>query len=105
MAKYLLAFALSLNLVALGQDHKKLPVHSRDYVPDERTAERIAEAVLGGQFGQERVNEQLPLFTLSPAKDVWLVQGTLHGVHGAGGNFGVWIDKHDGCVGVIEEMK
>jgi len=49
-------------MVAFGKDAGKAPSHP-DYVPDEKTAERIAEAVLVAQFGQERVNAQLPLST------------------------------------------
>jgi hypothetical protein len=91
-------------MVPFGQTGGKAPTH-RDYVPDEKTAERIAEAVLVGQFGQQRVSAQLPLHAESTGKDVWLVQGSVKEPHGFGGNFGVWVDKHDGCVSVIEGMK
>jgi hypothetical protein len=100
----LLAVVLLLTMVASGKDLGKTPSHP-DYVPDEKTAERIAEAVLIGQFGQERVNAQLPLHAVSTSKDAWLVQGTLHELHGPGGNFGVWVNKHTGCVTVMERMK
>jgi hypothetical protein len=76
-----------------------------DYVPDERTAVRIAEALLVSQFGQERVNAQLPLQADSIDKDNWLVQGLPHGPKEQGGNFGVWVDKHSGCAYVMERMK
>jgi hypothetical protein len=79
-----------------------------DYVPDQKTAERIAEAMLVGQFGQERVNAQLPLHAESMGKDQWLVQGSLKDKEGrtqVGGNFGVWVNKHTGCISVIERMK
>jgi hypothetical protein len=77
-------------------------------VPDEKTAERIAEAVLIAQFGQDRVNAQLPLRTVSTGKDAWLVQGPVKDNEGrtqVGGAFGVWVDKHTGCVSVMERMK
>jgi NTF2 fold immunity protein len=90
--------------VASGQAMGK-PWPHPDYVPNERTAERIAEAVLVAQFGQERVEFQLPLRVRSTSKDLWLVEGTIRETIAAGGNFGVWINKHSGCVSVIEHMK
>jgi NTF2 fold immunity protein len=94
------AAVLLFTIVALG----KVQPHP-DYVPDEKTAERIAEAILLSQFGQERVGGQLPLRAVSTSKALWLVQGASHDPHGPGGNFGVWINKHSGCVSVIEHMK
>jgi hypothetical protein len=95
---------LVLTMVALGKDSGKVQPHP-DYVPNEKTAERIAEAVLVSQFGQDRVNAQLPLTVVSTSKDLWLVQGMVHEPHGPGGNFGVWINKHSGCIKTMEHMK
>lgn len=103
----LLGVVLLLTMVAFGKDAGKTLPHP-DYVPDEKTAERIAEAVLVGQFGQERVNAQLPLRAVSTSKDAWLVQGAVKDKEGrtqVGGAFGVWINKHTGCVSVMERMK
>ena len=46
-----------LNTLTFGKD-----THSdhRDYVPDKKTAERIAEAVLEAQFGEERIKTPGP---------------------------------------------
>lgn len=102
----LLGVMLLLTMVAFGKDSGK--VSHPDYVPDEKTAERIAEAVLVAQFGQERVNAQLPFHTSSMSKDQWLVQGAIKDKEGrtqVGGAFGVWVNKHNGCVSVIERMK
>jgi len=95
---------LLLTMIAFGKDLGKVQPHP-DYVPDEKTAERVAEAVLVSQFGQERVSAQLPLRVVSTSKALWLVQGVVHEPHGPGGNFGVWINKHSGCVEVMEHMK
>lgn len=77
-----------------------------DYVPDQKTAERIAGAVLDSMYGHERVEAQLPLRAESADKDYWLVQGSIRQPHGPGGNFGVWINKHSGCIAnVVEKMK
>jgi NTF2 fold immunity protein len=76
--------------------------------PTKRPLSAIAAAVLVAQFGQERVNAQLPLHTASMSKDPWLVQGAVRDKEGrtqVGGSFGVWVDKHRGCVSVIERMK
>ena len=104
IVRILLVVILLLTMVAFGKSPPKAPSHP-DYVPDEKTAVRIAEAVLIAQFGQGRVNAQLPLHAVSTSKNAWLVQGTLHGLHGPGGNFGVWVNKHTGCVTVMEHMK
>lgn len=101
-----LAVVLWFAIVASGKDLEKVP--HPDYVPDEKTAVRIAEAVLIGQFGDERVNAQLPLSAMSTSKDSWLVQGSIKDKEGrtqVGGSLAVWVDKHTGCVSVIEHMK
>jgi hypothetical protein len=91
-------------LVSFGQAQKKAGPHP-DYVPDAKTAQRIAEAVLIGQFGEQRVNGQMPLLAQSTSKDLWLVQGHLKDIKGPGGNFGVWVIKHDASVKIMERMK
>jgi len=96
--------ALLLTIIAFGQDLGRVVPHP-DYVPDEKTAERVAEAVLISQFGQERVSAQLPLRAVSAGKGFWLVQGMVHELHAPGGNFGVWVNKHSGCIKVMEHMK
>lgn len=103
----ILGILLILTLVSFGQSHKKTAIHP-DCVPDVKTAERIAEAVLVGQFGDDRVAAKLPLHSASMSTDVWLVEGSLKDKEGrtqVGGNFGVWANKHDGSVSVMERMK
>jgi hypothetical protein len=89
-------------LVAAGQTPKK----HRDYVPDEKTAVQIAQAVLAAQFGEERVKAQLPLQASNSYGDVWIVQGTEPGPPHKGGGLAVMINRHSGCiVNVMEHMK
>jgi hypothetical protein len=79
-----------------------------DYVPDQGTASRIAEAILIGQYGEEQVKAQLPLLVDGSNKRYWIVQGHAHGdkAPSFGGGYAVWIDKHSGCIGmVVESMK
>jgi hypothetical protein len=104
MKRYMVIVLL---LLAMAFGKNSIQIHP-NYVPDEKTAERVAEAVLTGQFGQERVNAQLPLHAVSMSKDQWLVQGTLKDGEGrtqVGGVFGVWVNKHTAAVSVIERMK
>jgi NTF2 fold immunity protein len=79
----------------------------KDYVPDQKTAVRVAEAILVAQYGEERVNAQLPLLADGSNKDFWIVQGSAHAaVPSFGGGPAVWINKHSGCIlGVVEHMK
>jgi hypothetical protein len=87
-----------------------------NYVPDEKTAILIAEAVLVDQFGKERVSAQSPLHAESH-EEYWLVQGAFNqGVFNQkkineenmlkwGGAFSVGVNKKTGCLNVIEKMK
>jgi hypothetical protein len=106
MMAVVMAVALLLTIVAFAQ---QLPPAHPDYVPDEKTAKRIAEAVLVGQYGEERVKAQLPLLVASRGKTKWILQGTVMDREGhpqVGGGFGVLLDRHDGCVlQVVENMK
>jgi hypothetical protein len=98
---------LVLTLVSFGQTCKKAAAHP-DYVPDAKTAERIAEAVLVGQFGDDRVAAQLPLHAARMSNDVWLVEGAVKDKEGrpqVGGGFGVWVDRSDAHVSVMERVK
>jgi hypothetical protein len=82
--------------------------NDRDYVPDEKTAVSIAEAVLAGQYGQESVNAQLPFYIVNMNKERWLIQGKNKDKEGrvqTKGAVDVWIDKHTGCLSVIRESK
>jgi len=79
----------------------------RDYVPDKRTARRIAEAVLVGQYGEEQIRAQSPLLVDGSNKQYWIVQvsGGENASTLKGGGPAVWIDKHSGCLKVMEQMK
>jgi len=90
---------LASAIIAPGQPPKK---HA-DYVPDEKTAERIAEAVLVAQYGEERVNSQLPLHADGSDKNYWKVQGASTKHDRTGGGFVVTINKNSGCIGKILE--
>lgn len=78
----------------------------RDYVPDEKSAVRIAEAVLIAQYGEERVNAQRPFGGRLNYKGVWIVEANADYPPHKGGGMEVWIDKHSGCIeNVLEHSK
>jgi hypothetical protein len=54
-----------LNTLTFGKD-----THSDhlDYVPDKKTAERIAEAVLEAQFGEEQIKTPARCLSMSPIR-------------------------------------
>jgi hypothetical protein len=93
-----------LLLAALPLGGKTNKKHS-DYVPDRKTAERMAEAILIARFGEERVSAQQPLLVDGSNKDYWIVQGSLR-EKGKGSGIAVWINKHSGCiVNLVDHMK
>jgi NTF2 fold immunity protein len=95
---------LMLNTLTFGKD-----THSdhRDYVPDKKTAERIAEAVLEAQFGEEQIKTQGSLLADESNKDFWIVQvsGGKNAMPTPGGGPAVWINRHSGCMKVMAYMK
>jgi hypothetical protein len=54
------------------------------YVPDSKTAVRVAEAVLMPVYGEKRIESEEP-FTAKLEKDIWTVSGTLWCSDGHGG--------------------
>jgi hypothetical protein len=47
------------------------------YVPDKKTALRVAEAILVAVYGEEQISKEQPLRTALVEKDIWLIWGTL----------------------------
>ena len=99
---WITVLVLACTVSSPGQTPKK----DRDYVPDEKTAVRIAEAVLVASYGEERVKAQLPLHADGSNGSYWVVQGwgTGHPTSKGGGP-AVWINKRSGCVKVFEHLK
>ncbi|GGA33497.1 NTF2 fold immunity protein [Dyella nitratireducens] len=97
--------ALLFSTTAFGQAIQKTRPHP-DYVPDEKTAQAIGEAVLIARFGEESAKAQLPLRVVRSSGDFWIVQGTLGGPMRSGGGMAVWINEHSGCIeNVLTHMK
>lgn len=66
-------FCLLLSAATFGQD----AAQKKEYVPDSKTALRVAEAVLVPVYGQNKIESQRP-FTAVLGHDVWTVSGTLY---------------------------
>jgi hypothetical protein len=65
------------------------------YVPDQKTAMQVAEAVLVSVYGEGQVKAQEP-FRVSLDGNIWTVKGALP--HGPGGNAEIKLSKKDGAV-------
>jgi hypothetical protein len=66
--------AVSVILASASQKHSYVP--PKGFVPDEKTAIRIAEAVWSPIYGEEQIQGEKP-FVASLKNGVWTVQGSL----------------------------
>jgi len=78
-----LSLTLLLTVAALCQDNAGY-VPRAGYVPDSKTAVKIAEAVLVPVYGEKQIESERPL-TASLKNGVWTVAGTLRCPDGKGG--------------------
>src|SRR6266850_2616183 len=86
--------AVSAILASASQEHSDVP--SKGFVPDEKTAIRIAEAVLSPIYGEDKIRNEKP-FVASLKRGVWTVQGSLP-KGWAGGVAIAEISKSDGRI-------
>ncbi len=81
-------------LPAASQEHSYKPRNG--FVPDERTAIRIAEAVLSAIYGEKQIKSEEP-FSAKLQNGVWTVSGTIaEGVEG--GVAEIKISKRTGTI-------
>jgi hypothetical protein len=73
------------------------PIPKDGYVPDKDTAIAIAYAIAVPVFGRKDMDEEKP-FRAELNDGVWMVLGTLHCDHCAGGTLIVEIDKTSGKI-------
>ena len=66
--------AVSVILASASQKHSYVP--PKGFVPDEKTAIRIAAAVWSPIYGEEEIRSEKP-FVASLKSGVWTVQGSL----------------------------
>lgn len=105
MRRFSVILVLSLLLVGVTGAQK---THS-DYVPDKKTAEQIARAILAARYGEERVKAGLPLQVDGSNREYWIVEVSSPQEGGfirKGGGPAVWINKHSGCIlQILDQMK
>jgi|SRR5947209_3259398 len=81
--------------VAVGAEQSYVP--PKGFVPDEQTAVRIAEAVLGPIYGEEQIARERP-FTAVLKGEIWTVEGHLPASQNKGGVALAEISKLDGRI-------
>ena len=91
--RVILACTVLLASELVGQGYRP----ASGYVPDSRTAVRIAEAVLIPVYGETNIESERP-FTATLKDEVWTVTGTLHCPDGKGG-------ITQSCVGGVAEVR
>ena len=72
-------YCVFLSVMALAQEQKP----ASGYVPDSRTAVKIAEAVLMPVYGEKHIESERP-FKATLKDNTWTVAGTLHCPKGKG---------------------
>lgn len=72
---YILTFALSINNIALAESYKHSYTPKNGYVPDEKTAIKIAEAIWLPIYGEHIYNKK-PFVAILQG-EVWVIQGSL----------------------------
>jgi hypothetical protein len=90
-----LVLAIAAIVIAEGKHNYK---PKEGYVPDEKTAIRIAVAVWIPIYGEKEIEEEKP-YQAKLDKGVWTVEGSLpKGKHVLGGVAVAEIAKDDGCI-------
>jgi hypothetical protein len=91
----LLMILLAVGLVSAAESPSY--VRKGGFVPDEKTAVRIAEAVLDPIYGEQQVAQEKP-FSAALDGDTWTVQGHLPQGSNRGGVAVVELSRHDGRI-------
>jgi hypothetical protein len=90
-------YVAGLSAIALAQPHKHNYMPSKGYVPDAKTAIRIAVAVWSPIYGEKKIQEEKP-FKAKLNKGVWIVEGSLPSGWQHGGVAIAEIAKRDGRI-------
>ena len=85
----------SYSLSAQPPKHNYVPPNG--YVPDAKTAIRIAVAVWSPIYGEAKIQKEKP-FHASLTKGIWTVEGSLPGRYVTGGVAEADISKQDGRI-------
>lgn len=80
----------------MAQDHNFVPKNG--YVPDEKTAIAVAEAVLAPIYGEQKIVHERPFHaTLDSKRIVWTVEGSIPS-GSVGGVAIIKLQKQDGRI-------
>jgi hypothetical protein len=90
-------FLISMLLFGSTHSSEQSYVPEEGFVPNERTAVRIAEAVLSAIYGEDQITREQP-FTAVLKGEVWTVQGHLPASRNVGGVALAEISKTDGRI-------
>lgn len=95
IVRSLLMLLLAVGLVSAAERPSYVP--KGGFVPDEKTAVRIAEAVLDPIYGEQQIAKEKPLSATLDG-DTWTVQGHLPQDSNRGGVAVVELSKRDGRI-------
>jgi hypothetical protein len=86
---------LVLGTAMVAHIHNYVPVNG--YVPDEKTAVAVAEAILVPIYGQQQVLQQRPFHAVPEGTAVWKVEGSIP-IGRVGGVATVRLQRQDGRI-------
>lgn len=87
----------SLASLSLGQNIPELFERKGGLIPDERTAVRIAEAILFPIYGEKQIRSQRP-YKVKQRDGKWIIDGASPPAGFTGGSFHIVILQRDGRV-------
>lgn len=79
--------------LGFSQTHSYVPKNG--FIPDEKTAITVAEAVLVEIYGENQIKGEQP-FSAKLEGEVWIVTGSIHTPNGGAAE--IRISKKDGCI-------
>jgi hypothetical protein len=101
----LIIFICLFTSIAIGQDSRQNGyIPKNGFIPDERTAVAIAEAILIPIYGKEQIDSERPLIA-KLKNDIWTVTGSLPKGHDMGGVAEVRLSKRNARVIFVEHTK
>ncbi len=90
---FLVLAAMALSIKAINRNGEEKRLDRQDYVPDEKTAIKVAEAIWYPIFG-DKIEKEKPFKALLIGDSVWYVHGTLP-PDMLGGTVNIEIQKSD----------
>jgi hypothetical protein len=88
--------ATTVGLLLCSTSFAQAPIPKSGFIPDEKTAIRIAEAVLSPIYGEQKIIDERPFHAIL-SNGLWIVEGSLRAVS-VGGVATIRLDKKTGAV-------